>query len=161
MKYLLNILFITLIFSCSTEQNEEVVTNENLDPILTSYFSYVDALGQSDYAKARKIGEQLRDSEASIGVERAFKSMGRLISGSPSLYNQRAILEQMAIVVQLYIEQHLINDYSIYKFRCKNEFDAKEVFWYSLSKQSVNPFIGDNSTDCVELIETVKPVIKK
>ena len=161
MKYFFNILFILLVFSCSIEQKEEVIADENFDPILTPYFSYVNALGQNDFEKAREVGEQLRDSEANTGVERAFKSMGRLISGSSSLYDQRTILEQMAIVVQLHIEQHLINDYSIFKFRCKNKFDDKEVFWYSLSKKTVNPFIGENSTDCVELIETIKPVIKQ
>ncbi len=160
MRYILNTVLLVLVFSCSTEK-EEVVSNKNFDPILTPYLSIVDALIHDDYAKTREAGEKLRDSEVTNGVELAFKSMGRLISESSSLYDQRSLLEQMAIVMQLYIGQELINDYFIYKFKCKNEFGGKEVFWYGLSKKSSNPFIGDNSNECVELIETIKPVIKK
>jgi len=161
MRYVLSFFFIALVFSCSTEQEEEVVTQEDFDPIMTPYLSLVNALENDDYSKARAIGQGLRDSEAISGVERAFKSMGRLLSESSSMYDQRTILEQMAIVMQLYIEQNLINDYPIYKFKCVNEFDNKEVFWYGLNDTSANPFIGDQSKECVELVETIKPVLKK
>jgi len=86
--------------------------------------------------------------------------MGALIAETSSAYDQRAILEQFGMVIPLYLEQSIINDYPIYKFKCKNEFDGKEVFWFSLSKQSKNPFIGANSDDCVEMVEEIKPVIK-
>ncbi len=162
MRYLIFIVLIAITVSCTTNKQEKVSQlPDNWDPILTPYISIVDALVNDDFVKTRELGMQLQNSEATNGVELAFKSMGRLINEASSLYDQRAILEQMAIVMQLYIEQSIINDYYIYKFKCINEYDGKEVTWYALSKKSKNPFIGENSTDCVELVETIEPVIVK
>ncbi len=145
----------------SSNEEKEILKEENLDPILTPYFKIVKALQNDEFDNARKFGKMLSSADANTGVKLALTRMGTMMSESSSAYNQRALLEQLGMVIPLYIEQNMLNDYLIYKFKCKNEFDGKEVFWYGLSKKSANPFIGGNSNECVELIETIKPVIKK
>lgn len=163
MKRFLSLLFFVFLVGCGTEQKEEQEIQEEeiiLDPILSPYLSAVDALVSDDYAKAKELGAELQKTEAANGVQLAFKSMGRLLYEASSLYDQRTILEQMTLVMQLYIEQEIINDYPIYKFQCKSEFEDKVLSWYGLDKSSKNPYIGENSTECIELIETIKPVIR-
>ncbi len=146
--------------SSTQEKKVEEVVDENYDPILTPYFSIVEALIKDDFEKARTYGLEVSKATSDTGVKLALTGMGTLMAEASSSYDQRAILEQFGMVIPLYLEQSIINDYPIYTFKCKNEFDEKEVFWFSLSKQSKNPFIGNNSGDCVEMVEEIKPIIK-
>lgn len=161
MKYL-SVLFIILAISC-TENKKEVVNElpENYDSILTPYLNIVEALAQDDFEKARVVGKQLSEAEKDTGVKLALVRMGQLMNEASSLYDQRTILEQLGMVMPLYIEQSIVNNYAIYKFKCKNEFGGKEVVWFSISKKTNNPFIGNNSDECIELVETIEPVIVK
>ncbi len=163
MKYLKFLIVITLATGCGGTQKEEVVNElpKNYDPILTPYFSIVDALIDDDFDKARQFAMELSRAESTNGVTLALVRMGALMNESSSLYDQRYVLEQLGMVIPLYIEQSVVNDYLIYKFKCKNEFSDKEVVWLGLTKETRNPFIGENSTNCIELIETIEPVIKK
>ncbi len=146
--------------SSTQEKKVEDVVDENYDPILTPYFKIVEALIADNFEKARTYGLEVSKATSDTGVKLALTGMGTLMAEASSSYDQRAVLEQFGMVIPLYLEQSIINDYPIYTFKCKNEFDKKEVFWFSLSKQSKNPFIGNNSGDCVEMVEEIKPIIK-
>ncbi len=162
MKVLLPFLLLLFVAGCSSPQQEETVkVDKNYDPILTPYFNIVKALQQDEFDKARGFGKQLATASSDTGVKLALTRMGTLMSQSASTYDQRTILEQMGMVITLYIEQEMLNNYFIYKFKCNNEFGSKEVVWYGLSKNTTNPFIGENSNDCIELVETIEPVLKK
>lgn len=162
MKYNFILIILAIAIACTPNQKEEVSQlQENLDPILSPYFLIVAALSNNDFEKSREAAKRLSDAESNNGVELALVRMGTLMSESSSLYNQRSILEQLGMVIPLYIEQSIINDYQIYKFKCVNEYDGKEVVWFSLLKDSHNPFIGDDSNECIELVETIEPVIVK
>lgn len=163
MKYLIFLFVLVLTIGCSEQKKEEVVDKlpKNYDPIFTPYLAIVDALINDDYNQARLVGKQLSEADNDTGVKLALVRMGQLMNEASSLYDQRTILEQLGMVIPLYLEQSIVNEYSIYKFKCVNEFDGKEVVWFSLSKKTNNPFIGDNSEECIELVETIEPVIVK
>ena len=154
---------VVITIGCSENKKEEIVNEiqENYDPIFTPYLAIVDALINDDFEQTRLNGQQLSKAEKNTGVELALVRMGQLLNEASSLYDQRTILEQLGMVMPLYLERSIVNDYPIYKFKCKNEFDGKEVTWFGLSKKSENPFIGNNSDECIELVETIEPVIIK
>lgn len=162
-KYLVILFALAILISCSEQKKEEVVDElpENHDPIFTPYLAIVDALINDDFVKSRSAGLQLSKADKDTGVKLALVRMGELMNNASSLYDQRAILEQLGMVMALYLEQSIVNDYSVYKFKCKNEFDGKEVIWFGLSKTTENPFIGKKSDECIELVETIEPVIIK
>ncbi len=163
----ISFLFLIFLLACGgapSEEKEEVQElelTEGQDSILTPYFEIVGALQNDEFEKARTLGQLLATAVPDTGVKLALTRMGTLMSQSASMYDQRAILEQMGMVITLYIEQEFINDYPIYKFKCKNEFDDKEVVWYGLSKSTANPFIGKNSDECIELEAIIEPVKKQ
>lgn len=163
MKYLTVLFFLVLTVGCSENKKDEVVEEvpENYDPIFTPYLGIVDALINDDFDQTRIVGLQLSKAEKDTGVKLALVRMGQLINEASSLFDQRTILEQLGMVMPLYLEQSIVNDYPIYKFKCKNDFDGKEVVWFGLSKKTENPFIGDNSDECIELVETIEAVIVK
>jgi len=164
-----NLSAVLLIFlvACSGSASDEAheatkfELTEGQDAILVPYFEMVKALQQDDFNKARDLGKILSTAEQDTGVKLALTRMGTLMNQSASTFDQRTILEQMGMVITLYIEQEIINNYPIYKFTCKNEFDGKEVVWFDLSEDSKNPFIGENSSECVDLVETIEPVLNK
>lgn len=162
-KYISILFTLAMFISCSEEKKEEVVDElpENYDPIFTPYLAIVDALINDDFEKSRAAGLQLSKSDKETGVKLALVRMGELFTEASSLYDQRTILEQLGMVMPLYLEQSIVNDYPIYKFKCINEFDGKEVIWFGLSKKTENPFIGDNSDECIELVEKIEPAIIK
>ena len=162
-KYIGVLFVLAILIGCSEEKKEDVVDKlpENYDSIFTPYLAIVDALINDDYNQARLVGKQLSEAEKDTGVKLALVRMGQLMNEASSLYDQRTILEQLGMVIPLYLEQSIVNDYPIFKFKCKNEFDGKEVVWFGLSKNTKNPFIGDNSDECIELVETIEPVIVK
>jgi hypothetical protein len=160
MRYLVIIIFVVSIVSCSQKKQENSINSDNYDPIMSPYIAIVEALSQDDFERVSKAGKLLSEANVDNGVMLALVRMGSLIIEASSLYDQRAILEQMGMVMPLYIEQSMLNNYPIYKFNCKNEFDGKVVVWYYVQKNSKNPFIGGNSGECVELVETIDPVIK-
>ncbi len=159
------VLFLLAACGGSTSEKEEesnsFVLAENQDSILMPYFEIVKALQNDEFDKASELGKLLSTASTDTGVKLALTRMGALMSQSSSIYDQRAVLEQMGMVITLYIEQEIMNDYPIYKFKCKNKFDGKEVVWFSFTKKTSNPFIGENSNKCIELIETFEPIIKK
>lgn len=163
MKYLTVLIFLVLTVGCFENKKDEVVEEvpENYDPIFTPYLAIVDALINDDFDQTRIVGLQLSKAEKDTGVKLALVRMGQLINEASSLFDQRTILEQLGMVMPLYLEQSIVNDYPIYKFKCKNDFDGKEVVWFGLSKKTENPFIGDNSDECIELVETIEAVIVK
>ncbi len=150
--------------ACTGHQEEEKVRVNELpaygDKVLTLYINMVHALQSDDYLACRTMGEQLAVQPANDGVTLALVRMGNLVEKAASLYDQRAILEQFGLVMPMYIEQHITNDFYIYTFKCVNSFDNKEVVWLDVQKETTNPFIGKKSTDCIELINTIKPVLK-
>ncbi len=158
--------FLILLFvvGCSSPQKEEkveVAKDENYDPILSPYFLIVEALINDDFERAKTYGLVVSEADSDTGVKLALTRMGILIAQASSTYDQRAVLKQFGMVIPLYIKESLLNYYAIYKYKCKNEFDGKEVYWLSLSKNSKNPFIGENSSECVELVETIEPILNK
>ncbi len=164
MKVLMPFLLLLFVVACSSPQEEETVKeeiDENYDPILSPYFLIVDALVNDDFEGVKKYGNMVSKANSDTGVKLALVRMGTLISQASSTYDQRAVMKQFGMVIPLYIDASVLNSYPIYKFKCKNEFDGKEVFWLSLSKNSKNPFIGGNSNECVDLVETIEPVLNK
>ncbi len=164
LSILLVILFLVACGSSSSEEKQEVQKfeiKEGQDSILAPYFEIVKALQNDQFETARELGQLLSTAEKDTGVKLALTRMGTLMNQASSTFDQRTILEQMGMVIALYIEQEIINDYSIYKFKCKNEYDGKEVVWYDFSKNTTNPFIGENTDECIELVEVIEPIIKK
>lgn len=161
-------LALTILIACGAPASEESEVevkgfelDEGQDPILAPYFEIVKALQNDQFDKAREVGRVLAAAEQDTGVKLALTRMGTLMNQASSTFDQRDILKQMGMVMTLYIEQDIINEVPIYKFKCVNEFDGKEVVWFGLSKHTTNPFIGENSNECIELVETIKPIIKK
>lgn len=160
----MGLVFLLACGGSASDEKEELnifVLTEGQDSVLTPYFKIVHALQNDEFDKTRGYAKLLSAASVENGVMLALTRMGTLMSESSTSYNQRVILEQMGMVIPLYIEQNALNNYLIYKFKCINEFDAKEVVWYDLSKKTTNPFIGKNSNECIELVETIKPVLKR
>lgn len=148
--------------ACSTpkdEKEEEVAVLEENDPFLIPYFDIVDALAHEDFEAVQKAGLKLYENESSDGVSLALTRMGRLIVEAPNFRKQREVLYQMGIVMPLYIEQHVLNDYPIYKYRCSNVLEEKEGVWFTRAKETINPYSGKKD-ECVELIDTIKPIVR-
>ena len=157
------ILFIILIiFGCTNTDKPDSISQfeEYNDPILAPYFEIVEALSKDNFERAKMGGKQLSKASSDTGVKLALVRMGQLLNEASSLYNQRAILEQLGMVIPLYIDESVTNKFVIYKFKCINEFDGKEVVWLGISAKTRNPFIGGNSNECIELVEKIQPIIK-
>ena len=158
---------LVLVGSCSSaEQKAEAIENptgiqDNYEPVLTPYFDLVNALCNDDLYAAQKSAQVLSNIEVINGVHKVLKSLGGKIAGTSDLRYQREILQQMGIIIQLYIEQSSINNFTIYKFKCANVLDNKVGEWYNNTMTGANPFIGNSSRECIELIETIKPIIIK
>lgn len=146
--------------NCSSPKEEKGELIESGDPFLTPYFEIVDALIENDFKAVQKAGIRLNNAKHDDGVTLALTRLGRMIAEAPSDYQQRMVFYQMGIVIPLYIEQHALNHYPIYKFSCNNVLDGKEGVWFTREEKSGNPFTGKNEDDCVELVETIKPVTK-
>ena len=152
--------FCLLLIGCTSSTEKEEKAIETGDPFLTPYFEIVDALIKNDFKAVQKSGARLNSAEHDDGVTLALTRLGRMISEAPSDYQQRMVLYQMGIVIPLYIEQHVLNDFPIYKFSCNNVLDGKEGVWFSKEIKSGNPFAQENKDACATLVETIKPVTK-
>lgn len=150
-----------VLISCSSSQKETVTEEpvEEGDPFLTSYFEIVDALTKEDFEQVQEAGLKMYNTESTHGVALALTRLGRLIVEAPTIQKQREVLLQMGEVMPLYIEQNVSNDFPIYKFRCSTTSGEKEEVWFSMKKDVVNPYSGKKDL-CIELVETIEPIIR-
>lgn len=165
-KIVISLMLFVVLGCSSTTQEKESVTTSNQeyshgDELLSLYFEIVHALQNDDYLGCRTSAQKLAQLKANDGVTLALVRIGALLQQAPSLYAQRAILKQFGIVIPIYIEEQITNDFFIYSFTCTNKTDGNKVVWLDVNKNTTNPYIGGNSSDCIELKQTIKPVIKK
>lgn len=118
--------------------------------------TYLD-LSQAFIASQPKLVQEKADKlvHAYHQEENDIVLLAVTISEIEDIEEQRAIFYQLSQRMETFISENLKSG-EIYKQYCPMAFDDKAAFWFSTSKEILNPYFGDKMLHCGSIKKTIK-----
>lgn len=141
-----------------------------LDGVVKSYLQVKDALGQSSSKQAAKSAEQLTKSIAAVDSKLLVKPKQKewqkraallrdnteKIVKTSDLKTQRAVLAELSQQIGILAKEYGPLSVTLYKQYCPMAFNKKGGYWFSDTKEILNPYLGTDMPKCGQVIETIK-----
>lgn len=121
--------------------------------ILDTYLKLSDALISSDAKQAKVQAEAL--VEAYKNQENDKVLLAVTISEIEDIEEQRTLFYQLSQRMEDFITDNLKTG-EIYKQYCPMAFNDTGAFWFSTSKEILNPYFGDAMLHCGNIQKTIK-----
>lgn len=156
LRYSILILLITFSFqACKSDKKSdtEVVTTTQEENIFQAYLNLSDALIKSDAKLAQTNANAL--AEAYEKEENEIVLLAVTISEIDDLEEQRTLFYQLSQKMENFISNN-VHSGEIYKQFCPMAFNDTGAFWFSTSKEILNPYFGDAMLHCGSIQKTIK-----
>lgn len=149
----------TFFIACKNDKKEEKTSNEfslsttQYDKVFDAYLKLSDALVKEEVKNAQKHANQMAtDYEFD---ENEIVLLAVTISEIEDLEEQRTLFYQLSERMEYLLDKH-ISSGEVYKQYCPMAFDDTGAFWFSTSKEIINPYFGDKMLHCGEIQKTIK-----
>lgn len=149
----------TFFIACKNDKKEEKISNEfglsttQYDKVFEAYLKLSDALVKEEVKNAQKHAEQM--ATAYEHDENEIVLLAVSISEIEDLEEQRTLFYQLSERMEHFLDTY-ISSGEVYKQYCPMAFDDTGAFWFSTSKEIINPYFGDKMLHCGEIQKTIK-----
>lgn len=140
----------------TTEEVELEAISMNTDQekaIFNAYLSLSDALVASEAKKAQNKAKSL--VEAYESEENDIVLLAVTISEVEDLEEQRSLFYQLSQRMEGFITSNLESG-KVYKQYCPMAFNDTGAYWFSTSKEILNPYFGDAMLHCGSIQKTIE-----
>lgn len=137
----------------NSELNEVKMSSSKEENILEAYLSLSNALIASDAAKAQKKAEEV--AKAYNNEENDIVQLAITISEVEDLEEQRTLFYQLSQKMEGFITKNLETG-KVYKQYCPMAFNDTGAYWFSTSKEILNPYFGDAMLHCGSIDKTIE-----
>ena len=82
------------------------------------------------------------------------------LESSTDLQTQRNYYSVLSRLMTPVVKNYGVKDKTILKYYCDKALNGKGAYWYfedSPSYTKMNPYLGGETTECMEIVETIKP----
>lgn len=128
------------------------VSSEQLESILSSYFSVKDALVKTDAKEAKSALAKLLET---VGSEfEKINSLTKEMNNKEDVEEIRSGFDELSQEVYALVKENMGNkEQIVYKQYCPMAFNNEGAYWLSSEKEIRNPYFGDKMLKCGKVQE--------
>lgn len=128
--------------------------DQNTAEVYNFYVQIKDALVKTNPEKAQATAKEMLSQLESGNETAEVKSAVEQIANSTNVNEQREAFSKLTGSMESVLEGALASG-EIYKQFCPMAFEGKGDYWFSNSKEIMNPYYGDKMLHCGRVEETI------
>ncbi|MCF4100884.1 DUF3347 domain-containing protein [Gillisia sp. M10.2A] len=119
------------------------------------YTGVKSALVQTNSGQAKEHAQELLEALKVAKDDAGMTEAATQIANSTNVNEQRESFSELTARIEKMLNGALASG-EIYKLYCPMAFDGKGDYWYSNSKEILNPYYGEKMLKCGRVEETIK-----